>query len=75
MPPGFNIGQIDQDAVVTIIISNTIDQIGIEPLWQIIFGDGAVTLTMTENPLEDPALLNILEAAGLSNLINFGGTE
>lgn len=75
VPPGFNIGQIAQDAVVTIIVSNTIDEIGIEPLWQIIFGDGAVTFTMTENPLDDPALLKILEAAGLTDLLDFGGTS
>jgi hypothetical protein len=79
VPPGFNIGQIAQDAVVTIIVSNTIDEIGIEPLWEIIFGDGAVTLTMTNNPLDDPALLNIIEAAGLgdllSELLTSGGTS
>jgi AcrR family transcriptional regulator len=75
IPSEFNIPEIAQDAIVTIIISDVIEQIGVDTedgiskLYDVIFGDGGA-LIITENPLDDPALWNIIDAAGLGDLLN-----
>ena len=72
-PPGSNMGAIAQDAIVAIIIASVITDMGAAALEDIAYGEGTVSSSVG-NPMEDnPALNNIIEAAGMTELFDFGG--